>query len=144
MVNPIFYNIVLKLQEGTMLIEEIIGANNTKYTEHLKKYGEISKTHTIFGSNEFVSYWEKATQGAGILIIKLKPRGIDKSTMQCTVTVSYEDREECDYSNSKSILFDHLDDEYFDSTGMRKGILLCHYTKLLMEWIRDTKSLDGN
>merc|ERR1712129_227997 len=94
-----------------------------------------------FGSDEWMSYWLNNGQ-SGILIMKLKANANKESTLQSTVTVSYEDSEECDYTNSKSVIFDEKEEEYFDSLSIRKAILLCKYCKLLMEWMEQTKSVD--
>merc|ERR1712228_740184 len=55
----------------------------------------------------------------------MEPKTLEKQLLQSPGTVSYEERK-----------------TYFDSISIRKSILLCQYTKLLMEWINDTQSLD--
>ena len=108
--------------------------------QYLQRSGEIQRTFTLFASEEL----DKESKSPGILLIKLKPKEQQQQqTLQSTVTVSYEDREECDYSNSKSVIFDDKGmEEYFGSVAIRKSILLCRYTQLLIEWINDTQSLD--
>merc|ERR1711933_10560 len=139
LVTPIFYDIVLKLQQDTMEIDEVFGTKNRLYIEHLKKRGQISKTYTMFAHEA-----EKELK-SGVLLIKLEPKDVDeKRILQSTIAVSYEDREECDYSNSKSVVFDKKKSTYFDGIAIRKSILLCQFAKLLMAWINDTQSLDGS
>eukprot|EP01083_Nonionella_stella_P014841 41551_1 len=136
LVTPIFYNVNLKLKcmQNSCQIDTIYGARNARYKKYVRKRGNIMKIHTIFASDESIQIVQ-----SGVLLIKLKR--LNKDTMNAMITVSYEDRNESEYFNPKSITF--KEEAYCDTNSIRKSILLCQYTQILMNWLENTTN-DGS
>eukprot|EP01084_Bolivina_argentea_P098782 177552_1 len=158
MVTPLVFNVLLKLKcEGNACkIDKVYGANDEDYSEGIINNGEITRIHTLFPSKRDESTGD--IQG-GILLIKLKKLN-NKSNINVTIEVSYEDRNDKEFKNEQSVTFrDHkivakeekvedmieydkdeiiikdLSGSYYDNNGIRKGILLCKYISILKEWI---------
>jgi Ca-activated chloride channel family protein len=126
MVTPLVFNLLLKLETEGYEIEKVYGS-----PEADEATGEIMKVNTLFPSKKD----EAGTKG-GIVILKLKKTSQDNSL---NLKVSYEDREGKIDSSEKNIILPEKEPDFFENTGIRKGILLSRYVNLVKNWINDER-----
>ena len=146
MVTPLVFNVILKLNtEGdACCIDKVYGVSQAN-EEGIIQNGVITKINTLFPSKK--SSKKGGTKG-GIQLIKLKKnKNSDKhNTLNVEIEVTFEDKYGKSYKNVQCVQLDNDDEEenvndmiesknYFDNTGIRKGILLCKYVELMMQWM---------
>ena len=95
--------------------------------------GEIMKVNSIFPSKKV----NDETRG-GLILLKLKKIS-DEGDLK--LIVSYEDRDGVKESEEASIVMNDLDPDYFDNSGIRKGILLVRYADLIKKWLAYERDL---
>jgi Ca-activated chloride channel family protein len=128
MVTPLVFDLELRLESEGWEIEKVYGS-----PEADEATGEIMKVNTLFPSKRV----EGETKG-GIVLLKLKEKNPDGGSIK--LKVSYEDREGNKDSNEKTVEFESKEPaEYFENTGIRKGILLSSYANLVKNWIVDER-----
>ena len=134
MVTPLVFNLELSFASVGFQIEKVYGS-----PEADESTGELMKVNTLFPSKTT----EGGTKG-GIIILKLSrldPNSITaEDANQIELNVSYEDRLGDAHSTSEIITFGDIQPEYFESSGIRKGILLTRYANLLKNWIIDERT----
>jgi len=131
MVTPLVFNLNLHLEAQGYDIERVYGS-----PEANKATGEIMKVNTLFPS----ATKEGETRG-GLVLLKLKKLSEDASL---TVTVDYEDREGKKEQVTEKVSLPTKQPDYYDNTGIRKGILLSRYGELMKNWIRDDRQEETN
>eukprot|EP01083_Nonionella_stella_P164118 542356_1 len=169
MVTPLVFNVSLKLNcEGNSCkIEKVYGSNQAKADEILKN-GEISRIDTLFPAKRRAPRKGGGTKG-GIQLIKFtKLKGDeedDGGNINVELVVTFEDRNGKKYKNEQMVTFaspklnkkdmiesddedgdqnDSDDYNFYDNTGIRKGILLCKYVELIKDWIGNTHAGQGS
>eukprot|EP01083_Nonionella_stella_P050872 135187_1 len=147
MVSPLVFNVRLTLMsEGNeCCIDKVYGsAVSSEEEEERMKSGQIMKINTLFPSKQSD---EKGGTKGGIQLIKLKDAN---KGLNVELEVSYEDKYGNCFKNKQCVVFktdisdgDHSDmiedKDFYDNTGIRKGILLCKYVELLRNWIEYEK-----
>jgi len=126
MVTPLVFNLLLKLETEGYDIEKVYGS-----PEADEATGEIMKVNTLFPSKKDAS----GTKG-GIVILKLKKTSQDNNV---NLKLSYENREGNVDSSEKIIILSEKESDFFENTGIRKGILLSRYADLVKNWINDER-----
>ena len=121
MVTPLVFNLTLKLESQGFEIEEVYGSPEANMST-----GELMKVNTLFPSKKT----EGETKG-GLVLLKLKKKS---SSSSITLSVSYEDRTGELDTNNDVFEITNTTPDYFENNGIRKGILLSRYAKLLMKW----------
>jgi Ca-activated chloride channel family protein len=138
MVTPLVFDLKLELQSENYEIEKVYGS-----PEANQATGEIMKVNTLFPSDS-----KEGQNKGGLVLIKLSKKNNDASeeSEKIELKVSYEDRRGEADSSSKTIEgFQSIDDsEYFENSGIRKGILLSRYASLLKSWVIDTQRSSAN
>ncbi|MBN2454910.1 VWA domain-containing protein [Candidatus Woesearchaeota archaeon] len=129
MVTPLVFNLLLKLDAEGYEIEKVYGS-----PEADEATGEIMKVNTLFPSKKE----EEGTKG-GIVILKLKKTG-DGSLK---LTTSYEDRSGNPGGDEVEIELPDKAADYYENTGIRKGILLARYVNVMRAWIDDERESYG-
>ena len=127
MVTPLVFNVLLKLDATGYEIEKVYGS-----PEANEATGELMKVNTLFPSEKT----EEGTKG-GIVILKLKKLSSD-GVMK--LRVSYEDREGVPDQNEESVIIGNNQPEFFDNSGIRKGILLSRYADVMKNWVKDERT----
>lgn len=127
MVTPLVFNLKLALNAKGCDIEKVYGS-----PEADKSRGDLMKVNTLFPSDR----QEEETKG-GLILLKLKKQGKGDGEMKLTVT--YEDRSGRTDSSESTIYFEKSGSQYYDNTGIRKGILLSRYADLIKNWIIDER-----
>ncbi len=127
MVTPLVFNLIMKLEADGYEIEKVYGS-----PEANEATGEIMKVNTLFPS----SRREMETRG-GIIILKLRkvsPVG------ELKLTIDYENRKgESMSGEEKNVQITETVSNFYENTGIRKGILLSRYADLMKNWINDER-----
>jgi Ca-activated chloride channel family protein len=79
---------------------------------------------------------EGETKG-GLILLKLKNIGDDSGSIR--LKTSYEDRDGNEDGSEAKIYLDDERPEYFENSGIRKGILLARYADLVKNWLIDER-----
>lgn len=127
MVTPLVFDLELAFKSKGFEIQEVYGSPEANLAT-----GEIMKVNTLFPSKSS----EKGTKG-GIVLLQLKKLSEDASI---TLTTSYQDRSGKVGGDETTVTFGNLKPEYFENTGIRKGILLARYANVIKNWIDDERS----
>ncbi len=124
MVTPLVFDLSLDIDSDFYDIQAVYGSD----TKNAQK-GNIMYVNTLFPS--------KSGGGevkGGIVLVKLKKNGKDENG-NLEVKVSYKDRSGKEHNNRQSVTFKNSNSEYYDNTGIRKGILLTRYANMMKNWI---------
>jgi len=130
MVTPLVFDLELVLEGDGYKIEEVYGS-----PEANQATGQIMKVNTLFPSSR-----EGGETRGGLVLLKLRKVSSDTDL---TLRASYEDREGKPQSNKSAITISESA-EYFDNTGVRKGVLLSRYANLMKNWIHDERAYYPN
>jgi Ca-activated chloride channel family protein len=128
MVTPMVFNVVLEFQSRGWRIDKVFGS-----PEADQATGRLMKINTLFPSKS-----EGGENKGGIVILKLRrisSSGEDKIYLRTT----YEDRDGRTDGDEKVIYLESTSPEYFDNSGIQKGILLTRYAALLKNWTIDER-----
>ncbi len=124
MVTPLVFDLTLHLDSEGYEITDVYGS-----PEADQATGQLVRINTLFPSK--VSDGE--TRG-GIVLIKLKKISDDATI---TLTAGYQDRDGRPDSSTVTVSID--DEQHYDNTGIRKGIVLVRYAELMKNWIYDER-----
>jgi Ca-activated chloride channel family protein len=127
MVTPLVFDLRLTLDSEDWDIQAVYGS-----PEADKATGELMKVNTLFPSKK-----EEGETKGGLILLKLKNRGDDSGSIR--LSVSYEDRAGKEDGSTAKFYIDDERPEYFDNSGIRKGILLARYADLMKDWIIDER-----
>jgi len=125
MVTPLVFDLRLTLDGAGWFIDAVYGS-----PEADKSTGEIMKVNTLFPSKK----QDGETKG-GLILLKLK-KGLFAGD-RVTLNVTYEDRDGRRDSSEATVYLENTGPEYFDNTGIRKGVLLARYADLVKNWMVD-------
>ena len=128
MVTPLIFNLQLNFESNGWRIEKVFGS-----PEANEATGELMRINTMFPSKS-----EGGENKGGIVILKLKKT----STLpdeKVYLKVTYEDRNGAKDSSVAAIALESTPPEYFDNSGIRKGILLSRYAALMKNWLIDER-----
>ena len=124
MVTPLVFDLSLDVDSDYFDIEAVYGSDTKE-----NQKGNIMHVNTLFPSKS-----EGGEVKGGIVLIKLKEKD-GKSKGNLVVKVSYKDRNGKSHSNSQNVSFKNTENEYYENTGIRKGILLTRYVNAMKNWI---------
>jgi len=127
MVTPLVFNLRLTLDSDDWEIDTVYGS-----PEADKATGEMMKVNTLFPSKKV----DGETKG-GLILLKLKNIGDDTGSIR--LKTSYEDRAGKEDGSEAKIYLDDERPEYFENSGIRKGILLARYADLVQNWLIDER-----
>ncbi|UCH50726.1 MAG: hypothetical protein JSV54_06835, partial [Chloroflexota bacterium] len=140
MVTPLVFNLRLTLDSNDWQIEQVYGS-----PEADKATGELMKVNTLFPSKRV----EGETKG-GLILLKLRNRGdaiggpshfwarwLKDSSIR--LSTSYEDRDGRKDGSTATFYLDDERPEYFDNSGIKKGVLLARYADLVQNWLIDER-----
>jgi Ca-activated chloride channel family protein len=128
MVTPLVFNLKMNFQANGWRIEQVFGS-----PEANQATGELMKINTLFPSKS-----EGGQNKGGLVLLKLQKTSTQPNE-KVTLVVSYEDRNGVKDSSMAVIALEETQPEYFDNSGIRKGILLSRYAALLKNWLIDER-----
>lgn len=127
MVTPLVFNLQLTLDSRGWDIEQVYGS-----PEADKATGELMKVNTLFPSKK-----ESGETRGGLILLKLKKQRGDNSPLR--IRVSYEDRGGNKASSEALVQLEDARPEYFENSGIHKGVLLARYADLMKDWLIDER-----
>ena len=127
MVTPLVFDLRLTLEARDWDIEMVYGS-----PEADRATGELMKVNTLFPSKK-----EDGETKGGLILLKLRNRGDDSGSIR--LNVSYEDRAGREDGSTAKVYLDDERPEYFENSGIRKGILLARYADLMKNWLIDER-----
>ncbi|MBN1620440.1 VWA domain-containing protein, partial [candidate division WOR-3 bacterium] len=127
MVTPLVFDLELVLEAEGYRIEKVYGSPEADLST-----GEIMKVNTLFPSKRT----DGETRG-GLVLLRLKKISEDG---EISLSVSYEDRNGRKDGEAQSIEFSSSDEEYYENSGIRKGILLARFVELVKSWLADERA----
>ena len=136
MVTPLVFDLELNFDSDVFSIEKVYGSDAADSAK-----GNIMKVNTLFPSSSNSSGEAKG----GIVLLKLKCNLTCGTQLEeeiadakINLSVSYKDRNGKKHSNLQNVQFTKIreaEQEYYDNTGIRKGIVLARYANLMKNWI---------
>ncbi len=126
MVTPLVFNLSLVLDAPGYKIEKVYGS-----PEANEATGEIMRVNTLFPSKQ-----ENGETRGGLVLLKLKKIS---GNGDIRLKVSYEDRSGSIGGDEAGFRFVQTAPDYYENTGIRKGILLTRYASLMKSWINDER-----
>ena len=139
MVTPIIFDLklVLNTEGNSCSIDCVYGDNNEEcYKDNNNDLFELKSIKTLFPSKSN----KKGGKKGGIILIKLKANDNSVDKVNAELIVTYKDKYNNTYKNEQYITFDgnnnsDNDHDSYETSGIRKGILLANYVKLMQNWI---------
>ncbi len=131
MVTPLIFNLRLALDSDDWKIDQVYGS-----PEADKATGDLMRVNTLFPSKRV----EGETKG-GLILLKLRNTGHENGAIY--LSTSYEDRAGRKDGSESKIYLDAEQPEYFDNSGIRKGVLLARYADLCQNWLIDEREHRG-
>lgn len=126
MVTPLVFDLQLKLESRGWKIEKVFGS-----PEADEATGRLMKISTLFPSKK-----EAGQTRGGLVLLKLsKTSALFGDSLYLKVT--YEDRDGRRDSSETSIVLGKEPPEFFENSGVRKGVLLTRYAALMQNWLMD-------
>ncbi len=126
MVTPLVFNLKLQLEANGYDIEQVYGSPDADIAT-----GEIMSVKTLFPSKT-----EAGETRGGLILLKLKKTS-DSPTLK--LTTSYEDRYGNTDGETSNIDISAQSADYYQNSGIQKGVLLARYADLLKNWIIDER-----
>ncbi len=127
MVTPLVFNLALSLDAQGYKIKEVYGS-----PEADESTGQIMRVNTLFPSKT-----EGGQTKGGIVLLKLEKTSTDGKLVLDT---SYEDRTGKIDGDSAVIEISSEGSDYYENSGIRKGILLSRYAELMQTWIYNERA----
>ena len=140
MVTPLVFDLHLNLNATGYEIEKVYGSPEAE-----EATGEIMRVKTLFPSKK-----EDGETRGGLILLKLRkisPENSLKLNLNLKLNVSYEDRNGVIGSDEATVELEleEKEPDFFENTGIRKGIILSRYADLIKNWIIDEReSIEKN
>jgi Ca-activated chloride channel family protein len=126
MVTPLVFDLRLTLEGDGWEIEKVYGS-----PEADEATGELMKVNALFPSKK-----EDGETRGGLILLKLKKTSSGEAL---TLEASYEDRNGTKDTSMVTVELPEEAPEFFENSGIRKGILLSRYADLLKNWMIDER-----
>ena len=128
MVTPLVFNVELKFESPGWRIEKVFGSPQADEAS-----GRLMRIDTLFASKADDSGQVKG----GLVLLKLKKTSSGNESIY--LRTSYQDRNGRADGDVQIINLESTNPEYFDNSGIRKGVLLTRYAALMKNWISEER-----
>jgi Ca-activated chloride channel homolog len=128
MVTPLIFDVELKFESRGWKIEKVFGSPQADQSS-----GRLLRIDTLFASKSDDSGQVKG----GLVLLKLQKTSSGNQSIYLRTT--YEDRNGHPDGDVQTINLETVNPEYFDNTGIRKGVLLTRYAALLKNWMSEER-----
>jgi Ca-activated chloride channel family protein len=128
MVTPLVFNVELKFESPGWRIEKVFGSPQADEAS-----GRLMRIDTLFASKADESGQVKG----GLVLVKLKKTTAGNASIY--LRTSYQDRNGRADGDVQIINLESTNPEYFDNSGIRKGVLLTRYAALMKNWISEER-----
>ncbi len=129
MVTPLVFNVRLNFESDGWKIDKVFGSPEANQVT-----GELMRINTLFPSKS-----EGGETRGGLVLLKLRKTSFSAGDA-IYLKVSYEDRNGRKDGSQATVNPETQQPEYFDNSGIRKGVLLVRYASLLKNWMMDERS----
>lgn len=129
MVTPLIFNVEMDFESSGWRIQQVFGS-----PEADRSTGHLMRINTLFPSKS-----EGGEIKGGLVLLKLQKISSSAGSDQICLKVTYENRNGITDSSQAVISLEQTHPEYFDNTGIRKGILLTRYAAMLKNWMIDER-----
>ena len=126
MVTPLIFNLRLDFDSFGWRIEKVFGS-----PEADEATGNLMKINTLFPSKS-----EGGENKGGLVLLKLRKMSSQPGEA-VYLRVTYEDRYGRSDISEEIFVLESQSPEYFDNSGIRKGIILTRYAALMKNWLID-------
>ena len=126
MVTPLIFDLRLDFESGAWRIEKVFGSPEADAAT-----GKLMRINTLFASKS-----EGGETKGGLVLLKLQKTS-STAGEEVYLKVTYEDRNGRRDSSESIIVLESQSPEYFDNSGIRKGVLLSRYASLMQYWLID-------
>lgn len=124
MVTPLVFDLSLRFESPDYYIGKVYGSPESNVAVN-----EIMKINTLFPSDRV----EEQVKG-GLVLLLLKKKSDISAGNNINLVVSYKDRNGKMYANSIPAIVPAGKEDYFENSGIRKGIVLSRYADLMIGW----------
>jgi len=131
MLCPLVYNLSLKLESTGYQIEKVYGSPMSDAAT-----GELMKVSCLFPSPAD----EDGETRGGLILLRLKKTG---HAGDLKLVVNYEMNDGYPCKAETKVAFEGAEVEYYENTGIRKGVLLARYAELMQNWISSERYAGG-
>jgi Ca-activated chloride channel family protein len=128
MVTPLVFDLRLNFDSDGWRIEKVFGSPEADAAT-----GSLMRINTLFASKS-----EGGETKGGLVLLKLRKTSSGASE-RVYLRTTYEDRNGRMDGDESVIYLESEQPEYFDNTGIRKGVLLSRYAALLKNWMLDER-----
>lgn len=122
MVTPLVFDLSLSVESSGWEIANVYGTQAAD-----EATGELLHVNTLFPSPTT----NESTRG-GVILVQLERTG-DAESIE--LTASYEDRTGTAHETTREVTFAGRDPAYFESSAVRKAVLLSRYATLVQNWV---------
>jgi Ca-activated chloride channel homolog len=127
MVTPLVFDLQLDFSSRGWRIEKVFGS-----PEANEATGSLMRINTLFPSKS-----EGGETRGGLVLLKLRKTSSGNEPIY--LRTSYEDRNGKTDGDEQVISPESTQPEYFDNSGIRKGVLLSRYGALMKNWMADER-----
>jgi len=126
MVTPLIFNLRLDFESYGWRIDKVFGSPEAdQATGHLMRINTLFPSKSVGGQNK-----------GGLVLLKLRKMSSAPGE-EVYLRVTYEDRYGRTDVSEEIIILESQSPEFFDNSGIRKGVLLTRYAALMKNWLID-------
>ncbi|NHN41791.1 VWA domain-containing protein [Halorubellus sp. JP-L1] len=126
MVTPLVFDLSVELESDAYRIERVYGSPNANASS-----GDLLHVNTLFPSRTE----DGKTEGGVVLVELERVENATASDDGPALTARYETRDGTRHETTRTVEFASRDAPYYESTGVRKAVLLGQYVDLLRNWM---------
>jgi Ca-activated chloride channel family protein len=127
MVTPLVFDLQLLLESDDFAIEKVYGSPQAD-----EATGEIMKVNTLFPSDN-----QGGEVKGGLVLLKL--RKLPTNNFNLALSTSYQNRVGQPGGSTATVNLADSRSEFYQNSGIRKGILLTRYANLMKSWVQDER-----
>jgi len=129
MVTPLVYDLTLEVETDGYEIERVYGSPQAEAST-----GQLMHVTTLFPSRST----SNGSEGSVVLVELNRTGGTDNETV--SLTASYETASGAERSSTRTVVFENRSAPYFETTGVRRAVVLTEYATLLRNWMSHERS----
>ncbi|MFC6952239.1 vWA domain-containing protein [Halorubellus litoreus] len=141
MVSPLVFDLSVSVNASDYRVERVYGSPDANATT-----GDVISVNTLFPSRTS----DGKTEG-GVVLVELERVGNATPTddgpgspAAVTLTARYETRNGERHATTRTVAFADREAPYYESTGVRKAVLLAEYATLMQNWMAYERATAGN
>lgn len=129
MVTPLVYDLTLEVETDGYEIERVYGSPQAE-----ESTGRLLHVTTLFPSRST----SNGSEGSVVLVELNRTGATENETV--SLTASYETASGAERSSTRTVAFENRSAPYFETTGVRRAVVLTEYATLLRNWMSHERS----